>query len=180
MEGETERRKIRLWRVDVDEDEFREGLLDCVLGSVALARLPPPPFSSAYESISRLMLLRARVRAPAIIVELVFATSDAVVDERRAERLRITSSSTRRKGRYLLEFAAEEVAFGSFSLSFSLVVACEESSFFCFFGLSFSPFAADDFLLEPWVVGGSAWTKGVGYSHCAVEQWLAITATLLA
>lgn len=126
------------------------------------------------------MLLRARVRAPAIIVELVFATSDAVVEERRAERLQITSSSTRRKGRYLLEFEAEDVAFGSLSLSFNFVVAWEEESCFCFFGLPFSPFAAGAFLFEPWVGGGSAWTEGVGYSQRAVEQWLAITATLLA
>lgn len=47
------------------------------------------------------MWLRAKVRAPAIMVEVVEETSAAVVVERRAWRLPVSCSSTRRKGRYL-------------------------------------------------------------------------------
>lgn len=47
------------------------------------------------------MWLRAKVRAPAIKVEVVEAMSAAVVVESRVWRLRVNCSSTRRKGRYL-------------------------------------------------------------------------------
>lgn len=64
-----------------------------------------PPCASAQAMLRRLMWLRARVSAPAIMVAEVDATSDAVVEVISSCRFRVTCSSTTRKGRYLLTCA---------------------------------------------------------------------------
>lgn len=102
MDGEAEIRRIRDWRV----------LLLVVTASVVLVVLSAaavpvvvdeaPIRDSAWRMDSRLMWLRARVRAPAIMVDVVEETESGVVVERRVVRLWRSSSSTRRKGRYLL------------------------------------------------------------------------------
>lgn len=48
------------------------------------------------------MWLRARVKAPAIMVDVLLETASGVVSESREDRFRTTCSSTSRKGRYLL------------------------------------------------------------------------------
>jgi hypothetical protein len=103
VEGEAEIRRIRDWRV----------LLLVVTASVVLVELlsaaavpvvvdEAPIIDSAWRMDSRLIWLRARVRAPAIMVDVAEETESGVVVERRVVRLWRSSSSTRRKGRYLL------------------------------------------------------------------------------
>lgn len=59
------------------------------------------PCASAQEIVRRLMWLSASVKAPAIIVEVVELTWEALVEARSSRRFRVTCSSTTRKGRYL-------------------------------------------------------------------------------
>ena len=105
VEGEAEISRIR----DCS-DVLRASLVDEVswwplpVPSLAVL-LPPPPLpisDSAYVMDSRLMWLSARVRAPAIMVDVLLATASGVVLDSRRVRFRTSSSSTRRKGRYLL------------------------------------------------------------------------------
>lgn len=76
-----------------------------------------PIRDSEYEMDSRLMWDRARVRAPAIMVEVLEEMDSGVVVESRAVRLRRSSSSTRRKGRYLLPVGVDVDGGGGFTFS---------------------------------------------------------------
>lgn len=69
-----------------------------------------PPCLSAHEIVWRLMWLNASVRAPAIMVEVVELISAAFVESSSSRRLRVTCSSTMRKGRYLLAWVAARAA----------------------------------------------------------------------
>ncbi len=100
VEGEAEIRRIRDCRVLVPASVVAETVL---VASVAVAVMVVAPMrDSACRMDSRLMWLRARVRAPAIMVDVLDETESGVVVERRMVRLWRNSSSTRRKGRYLL------------------------------------------------------------------------------
>nr|KMM71783.1 hypothetical protein CPAG_08084 [Coccidioides posadasii RMSCC 3488] len=100
------------------------------------------------------MWLRARVRAPAIMVEVAELTEAGEVVARRALRLRVSCSSTMRKGRYLLDAGLSPVVE---DMATSPSVSAGSSWF----------------VLDEAVVG-------VGYSHRASWEWLATTATLFA
>jgi len=112
VEGEAETSRIRDWREFV---ELASPVEDMALLEVGSAVVEVVPISdSAYAIDSRLTLLRARVKAPAIMVDVLDETDSGVVVERRVVRLRRSSSSTMRKGRYLLPSAdgVEEVERG--------------------------------------------------------------------
>lgn len=58
------------------------------------------------------MWLNASVKAPAIMVDVLLETTSGVVLESRLERLLISSSSTRRNGRYLFPVVSVVEAVG--------------------------------------------------------------------
>jgi hypothetical protein len=98
----TDTTKIRLCRRSSSLDaEYRFEGPELDPSAAASLRFAPP-CSSAQAIVRRFMWLRARVRAPASIVEVLPCRCDGVVLSIRAWRLRVICSSTRRKGRYLL------------------------------------------------------------------------------
>ena len=118
------------------------------------------------------------------MVDVLEVSAEGEVLERRRLRLWRSSSSTRRKGRYLLPLAVDEEG----CLRFSLMVVSDEGPF------NLSLLADSERLLSlswrspapgrfAWFLSdaerGSFCSVGEGYSHCALSQWEAITATLL-
>lgn len=105
VEGEADINRIRDCSALVEPLSPVEEMALLVLASAVVVEeevVVVPIIDSAYAMDSRLTLLRASVNAPAIMVAVLDATESGVVVERRVVRLRRTSSSTMRKGRYLL------------------------------------------------------------------------------
>lgn len=111
---------------------------------VLFGTLEDPMSDSDTSMDSRLIYDSASVRAPAIMVDVLEVMASGVVLDRRSVRFCNNSSSTRRKGRYLLPLLEEEDE-GGLTLSLSVVVPDdpdEEGP------LSFSRFADSDRLLS--------------------------------
>lgn len=117
--GETVRMKIRDWRVPCDC--WVESRFVCGEGSFAEG----PLVDSAKAMVSRLMYDSARVRAPAILVEVLLETSSGRVALSNLVRLERSSSSTSRKGRYLLLEEWLRVFVVSFDLGPFGLACCE-------------------------------------------------------
>ena len=107
-------------------------------------------------SVALAMYANAVVRAPAISVVVVDCKCDSLVFDMRVRRFVIISVSTVRKGRYL------------FASSMDVPDALGPSV------ISTSPSAC------PFVFARFPEGRGVGYSHVAWCEWLAITATWFA
>lgn len=112
VDGDAEIKRIR----DCREDAADPGSVDAsrpvapppVLDAAALVLLPMS--DSAWEMDSRLICDKARVSAPAIMVDVLLETEVGVVVLRRVVRFWMSSCSTRRKGLYLLPSEVEVVS----------------------------------------------------------------------